>query len=131
MLSKDIKKLLLESPSTSQIVKYINDKKRVNIYYDGDDNTSKGKRYVELYALGISKSGNLVVRAYQLFGDTDTENAKWKLFRLDSITRIEPTNFKITKPISDYDPSIPKFNPTGDRSMNRVHNIVNFNNKNL
>lgn len=125
MKKKDIK-LLLESVSNSQILKLIKDKKRVNLYYDGDDNNSKGKRYVELYALGISKSGNLVVRAYQLFGDTDTENAKWKLFRLDFITKIDQTGFEIRKPISDYDPTIPKFNPNGDKTMNRVHSIVKF-----
>lgn len=118
--------MLVESVTNSQIQKLIKDKKRVNIYYDGDENNSKGKRYVELYALGISKAGNLVVRAYQLFGDTDTENASWKLFRLDSIIKVEPTKFNITKPISDYDSTIPKFNPSGDKTMIRVHSIVKF-----
>lgn len=118
--------LIKESVSKSEIEKIIDSKVRVNIYYDGDYNTSKGKRYVEIYGLGLSKGGNIIIRAYQLFGDTDTENARWKTFRLDKITSLEPTKFKIFKPISDYDASIPKFNPNGDETMSTVYKLAKF-----
>lgn len=111
------KDIILENTARSSIMDAIDKHYRVTIYYAGDEETAPGKRTIEVYAYGMSKAGNQVIRAYQLFGDTKTVIPQWKLFRVDRITRWEPTNFKFYKPISDRDPSIPKFNQNGDNSM--------------
>ncbi len=43
----------------------------------------------------------------------------WKLFRLDRITRWDPTERGFNTPRNG-------FNPSGDGKMSVVHNIVNF-----
>ena len=117
--------LILED-SRSQIIDAIDKKIRVNIYYLGDDNTAAGKRTIEVYAFGLTKAGNPVIRAYQIFGDTKTIKPAWKFFRLDRISRWEPTKFRFYTPISDRDPVAPKFNPNGDATMATVYKIANF-----
>lgn len=109
--------LILEGASNQQVIDAIDGKYRVNIHYAGDDNTAAGKRHIEVYALGSTKGGNPVIRAFQLFGDTKTIIPEWKLFRLDRITRWEPTNMRFYQPVSDRDNSIPPYNHAGDRSM--------------
>lgn len=118
--------IILEGVSTSDINDAIDNKYRVNINYAGDDNTASGKRQIEVYAFGISKAGNDVIRAFQLFGDTKTVKPQWKLFRIDRITNWEKTKKKIYKPVSDYDSSIPPFNPNGDNMMQSVRKIMKF-----
>ena len=120
------KSLILEGVSPSKVTEAIEDKKRINIYYDGDDNEASGKRTIDVYAYGLSKAGNPIIRAYQVFGDTESEVPKWKTFRLDRITRWEPTGYKFHKPVSDIDASIPNFNHFGDESMSTVYKIAKF-----
>jgi hypothetical protein len=129
-LIKLYKSLILEGVNRADIEDAIEGQYRVRIWYEGDDNTAPGMRAVIMYAYGLSKAGNPVVRAYQVFGDTKTKKPAWKLFRLDRITRMEKTNLKYYKPISDYDSRIPKFNPYGDKTMSRVFKIANFNKSN-
>ena len=107
------------SISVSNINAAINNKNEVIIYYDGDENTSKGKRNVEVYANGISLAGNPVIRAYQLRGDSDTIVPEWKLFRVDKISQWSVLNRRFSTPK-------PKFNPSGDKSMKSVLNIAKF-----
>lgn len=119
--------LILENSSRSSVMDAIDRKYRVNIYYLGDDNTAAGKRTIEVYAFGLTKANNPVIRAYQIFGDTKTFVPAWKFFRLDRISRWEPTTFRFYTPISERDPSAPKFNPSGDKTMSTVYKIANFN----
>ena len=107
------------SISVTNINNAINNKNEVIIYYDGDENTSKGKRNVEVYAYGISMAGNPVIRAYQLSGDSDTIVPEWKLFRVDMISQWSVLKRIFTTPK-------PKFNPNGDKSMKSVLNIAKF-----
>jgi hypothetical protein len=126
------KNLILEGVGPGEVNDAINNKHMVNIWYDdgsGDPN-GVGSRYIAVYVYGVMGSGNEVIRAYQVFGPTRTEKPQWKLFRLDRIMRWEKTNKKFNSPVSDWDPSIPKFNPFGDKSMGSVYNIVKFENKN-
>ena len=114
--------LLNESVSRNEVMKAIDERFRIRIYYQGDTENKPGTRLIDVYAYGLTKSGNPCIRAFQPFGMTTTEIPAWKIFRLDRITRWERTNFKLTKvPISDLDSSIPKYNEFGDRSMSVVY----------
>lgn len=125
-------KLILEDVNRSEVIKAIDSRYRVNINYMGDEETEPGKRTIEVYAFGLSKSGNLVIRAYQGFGKTMTVIPGWKMFRLDRINSWEPINIKkgiFNSPISDRT-DVPPFNPNGDKSMSTVYKVVQFNKNN-
>jgi predicted DNA-binding transcriptional regulator YafY len=111
--------LILENISRNSIVDAINNRYVVNINYAGDDNTAQGPRYIEVYAFGLSKSNNPVIRAFQLAGDSKTLSPQWKMFRVDRIKRWEPTQREFNKPRNG-------FNPNGDNAMSVVHNITKF-----
>jgi predicted DNA-binding transcriptional regulator YafY len=120
------KEIIFESISREAVLDAINKHVRVRIYYAGDDNTATGWRLIEPYVFGLTKKGNPVLRAYQLFGDTKTEIPGWKLFRLDRILKWEPLKVKFNTPINERDPSAPPFNPNGDKSMIGVPYIIKF-----
>ena len=123
-------KLILENVNRSEVIKAIDSRYRVNIDYMGDDETEPGKRTIEIYAFGMSRSGNLIIRAYQGFGKTTTVNPGWKIFRLDRINNWQPINVKkgiFNSPISDR-ANVPPFNPNGDKTMSTVYKVAQFNN---
>jgi predicted DNA-binding transcriptional regulator YafY len=105
-------KLINESVSDDAIRDAINNKYRVNITYDSGDGKTPGKRNIEVYALG-DINGYPAIRAFQLFGDTKTETAVWKTFRVDKILTWQPTNFRFYNPVSDRDSSIPRYKEDG------------------
>ena len=72
----------------------INNKYRILINYDDEDNHATGIRLVEPYVLGYTKAGNLAFRGYQYNGDTVRGVPKWKLFRLDRVINWQPTKQK-------------------------------------
>lgn len=121
------KEIILERINRPDILSTLGNKQVVTIYYRGDHTINAGYRDIEVYALGLSKAGNPVIRAWQLRGKTDTEIPAWKLFRIDKISSWKPKKGEFfRKPISDRKPGIPKFNPVGDKSMIKVDKIVNF-----
>jgi len=71
--------LLLEAIGKPEIKSSIGNKQVVTIYYKGDKTINAGYRDIEVYALGISKAGNPVIRAWQRRGVTDTEMPGWKI----------------------------------------------------
>jgi hypothetical protein len=99
------------------------------IYYAGDNTVNRGYRTIEPYTLGIhGSSGNLVLRAWQQAGASDTKSKAtrpadqipgWRLFRLDGITTFMKTfkKFDPTKPR-------PKYNPN-DSDMSQILATVN------
>ncbi len=111
--------LILENNARQDVINAINNRNLVNIYYDDEDSNHSGQRTIEVYNFGMSRSGNLVIRAYQVAGDTSTFQPSWKLFRLDRITRWEPSNLKFNTPR-------PNYNRMGDNSMMTVYNTVKF-----
>lgn len=127
----DTDELILEGVGSNEVNDAINNRYMVNLWYDdgSGDSSGIGSRYVAVYVYGVMGSGNEVIRGYQVFGPTRTEKPQWKLFRLDRIVRWEKTNKKFNSPVSDWDPSIAKFNTTGDRSMASIKNIVKFDQK--
>jgi predicted DNA-binding transcriptional regulator YafY len=124
------KSLILENIDRQKVIDAIDKRYRVNIDYIGDEETTPGKRTIEIYVFGVSKAGNLIIRAYQGFGKTTTVIPSWKTFRLDRISQWTPINTVrgiFNTPISDRGEGIPAFNPNGDKSMSTVYKIANFN----
>lgn len=123
------KSLILEVASVESIVDAIKKKRKIVIYYDGDEPGGRGLRVIEPVCFGYSKADNPVLRAWDEEGSSHTAYKGeqplpgWRLFRVDKILSFKPTAEKFESPR-------PGYNPRGDRSMKRV--IVNavFNNEN-
>lgn len=118
--------LILETVNGSQIGEAIDGHYRVKFYYDGDETINAGWRTVEVYGYGLSKAGNPVIEAYQIWGVTDTTRLRWKLFRVDRISGWQKSGWVFDAPISDRDPSVPKYNPNGHNAMSTVYKKAKF-----
>ena len=107
----------------------IDGKFNVNILYQDEGETIPSKRYIQVYNLSKTKSGNDAIRAYQIFGGSKTtpNEGAWKIFRLDRIKAWLPTSVKWKKPVSSLNTTIPKYNELGDRTMSSVAYKVNPN----
>lgn len=94
-------------------------KKIAVLSYNGDEPGGKGNREIEPVALGYSKAGNDVVRAWDFWGASHTATIGtqplpgWRLFRLDKIINFTPTNETFNVERKDY-------NKDGDKSMTTV-----------
>ena len=110
----------------------IDEKKPVSFYYKGLDMVEKpfnpdgGRkksnwRYAYITTLGRSKKGNLIIRAYQVGGLSNSEtNLDWKTFlidELDSITVIPEPIGKKFKQGGIYFKDVPNVKYNGDKSM--------------
>lgn len=92
----------------------IKDKRALIFTYLGDLQNPRGRRFVYPMAFGESRRGNLVVRAWQVRGESKSKNEpKWRLFRLDKILspHISKKGFKVPKK---------GYNFKGDRSMRKM-----------
>lgn len=125
-------RLLTESVDQKSIVDAIEGKDIMYIYYQGDNTTNRGYRTIEPYALGTHKtSGNLLLRAWQQAGASDTKNSRpdkwnsggkekggWRLFSVDGISSFMPVSGKNGKFRDDVTPR-PRFNPN-DSALNVI-----------
>ena len=120
-LIKTLSKLITEVASIDDVQKSIKQKNVITINYQGDE-YGKGYRDIEPVCLGISKKGNMVLRAWERQGASHSNKVEgnpipgWRMFRLDKILSFKPTTEK-------FDTPRPGYNFTGDKSMNRV--IIN------
>lgn len=126
-LYNTLKGVILEVASLGSVTDAIKNRKRIIIYYDGDEPGGRGLREIEPVCLGYSKAGNAVVRAWDSEGASHRGYLRtrpfpgWRLFRLDKILSLKPTGETFNEPR-------PNFNPNGDKSMNRILYITNFEN---
>lgn len=122
--------LLRESVSASDVEDAINNHKRVIINYHtkGEDNNT-GARVIEVYAYGLTKAGNPVIRCFQPYGDTTSRVPSWKFFRLDRISAWQPTEQVFSRPADFYYKNLGDFNPNGDETMSVVYKIAQFGNE--
>lgn len=117
-----VKTLILEVASIENVIDAIRDKKKIIIYYDGDEPGGRGLREIEPVCFGYSKAGNPVLRAWDIEGSSHRDYLgtkplpSWRLFRLDKILSLRPSG-------EYFDTSRPNYNPNGDKSMSRV--IIN------
>ena len=124
-----LKEVLNESVSSDSVNDAINNKYRILINYDDEDNHATGTRLVEPYVLGYTKTGNLAFRGYQYEGDTVRGVPKWKLFRLDRVINWQPTKQKFNVEPRDNGWSAEPYNYNGDGSLTSILNQVSFDNK--
>lgn len=119
--------IILESANKDEIVKSIQNKNIVLMYYEGDDVENPGYREVEPYVYGINKNNNELLRAYQTGGISDQKRSVfgvkgWKLFRVDKISNYKRTDNIFNEPRKD-------FNPRGDGKMRKIYEIASFDKK--
>lgn len=114
-----VKNLLKEDVSSDEVLDAIRGKYHVRIKYDDgmEDNggNPKGSRVIQPMALGTTKKGYPVVRAFQVSGNSRRGAPKWKFFRLDRVTSWRPMRNK--RFFNTPDDSYGEYNKTGDRTM--------------
>lgn len=126
-LYNTFRSLIVEVASVNRVVDAIRNRKKIVIYYDGDEPGGKGLRTIEPVCFGYSKRENPVLRAWDYEGASHTAYLGekplpgWRLFRLDKITYLQPT-------AETFDEVRPNYNPNGDKSMVRVVVNANFDN---
>lgn len=119
--------LLSESASPDEVIDALDNHNRVIInYHTNGEDIASGARVIEVHAYGLTRAGNPVIRAFQPFGDTTTKVPSWKFFRLDRITKWQPTGQKFSTPASDRYPGLGDFNPDDDKTMSIVYKIATF-----
>jgi predicted DNA-binding transcriptional regulator YafY len=121
-LYNTLKDLIVEVASIDAIVDSIKKKRKVIVYYDGDEPGGKGLRIIEPVCYGYSKAGNPVLRAWDIEGASHRAYLgkkplpSWRMFRVDRIINYKPT-------MENFNEVRPGYNPNGDKSMTRV--IIN------
>ena len=134
MIFNDIinKLILNESVSIADVNDVIDHHKRVIInYHTKGEDKNTGARIVEVYAYGLTKAGNPVIRCFQPYGDTTSRVPSWKFFRLDRISAWKETNQTFNRPADFFYKGLGDFNPNGDDTMSIVYKIAKFGNNNI
>ncbi len=124
-MMKNNKILLTEVVNRNDLIDTIKDRKVIYIYYagvegksaDGAGVTLKGYRTIEPFLIGKSKAGNLVLRAWQQNGASDSHRGitrkprpdhdilpGWRLFYVDGITSMLITGKHFKKIRPNYNP---------------------------
>lgn len=114
--------------SLSIVSDAINNKNIVKIYYNGDKNNAKGERIIEPYVLGRNYKGNVIIRAFQENGDTDTYVPEWKIFRLDRIASWLNTNNHFNQEPNKRGYNVASYNQNNDKAFSIIRNQVTFSN---
>ena len=121
-----IKPFLNEDIDSDSVLQAIRNKNKVRIRYDDGQEDSagnpKGSRVIQPMAIGTTKKGYPVVRAWQEGGGTRRGVPKWKFFRLDRITSWRPMNNK------KFFQAPNGYNPNGDKTMGTFIDNVKFDN---
>ena len=124
-LQETLRSVLLEVASMDDVQRAIKQKQVVTVFYDGDEPGGRGIRTIEPVCLGFSKAGNRVLRAWDMEGASHTARTGeqplpgWRLFRLDKVLSIKPTE-------ENFDEIKPNFNRYGDKSMKNIIIISKF-----
>jgi hypothetical protein len=121
---------ILKTTKTKPIVDAIKNRKKVDFYYSGPrkgrDSVKPGKREsAELVAIGLSKKGNLIVRAYV---DTPSvskkgfEKTNWRTFMVSRMSDVKISNEK-------FDQKRPEYEEGADKSMSVTYVTSDWTNK--
>lgn len=81
----------------STLIAAIKGRRVVSIWYD------PGVRVVEPHVLGYGSDGQVLLRAFQVAGASESgQSVSWKLFRLDRIKDAKLSGGSFRKPRPDY-----------------------------
>lgn len=116
-------RLLTEGVDMDSVRAAIDGMYMVNVKYRPEEDNIVSNRYVAVYNLGKTKSGNDAIRVYQVSGG-NRKQADWKTFRLDRVEGWQPTKMRWYNPVSDYDSSIPTYQINRDKTMSSVSKFV-------
>ena len=128
-LENIIKSILNEEVTSDKVLDSIRNKYYVRIKYDdGQDGIGagnpRGSRVIQPMAIGTTKSGRPVVRAFQVSGNSRRGAPKWKFFRLDRITSWNPMpNKHFNTPPND---AYGEYNKVGDKTMGEFFDNAKF-----
>ena len=87
-----------------QLANAVRTQTMLRIWYD------PGERIVEPHALGWSSKGDMLLRAFQVSGVSNSgEHENWKLFRVDRLTAVDTDSSTFDGPRPGY--------RRGDRAM--------------
>lgn len=130
ILEKVLNKIILEeSVSIADVNDALDNHKRVIInYHTKGEDKATGARVIEVYAYGLTKAGNPVIRSFEPYGDSTTRVPAWKFFRLDRISSWKETNQTFDRPASFFYKGLGEFNPNDDETMSVVYKIAKFGN---
>ena len=123
--------ILSEGVSINDIDAIINgDDKGKHYHVSFDYRSPRGdvtNRWVQIYDYATTTAGNDAISAFEVSKDGAVTN-QWKIFRLDRIENFKPSRVPFYKAISDRDPSVPKYNKTGNNSptLSTVNNKAKF-----
>lgn len=82
-----------------EIIQAICNKRRLTLHYP------PGQRLVEPHVLGVSREGNILLRAYQVEGASASgEHKSWKLFRIDRAGTVMDSGQEFDGPRPEYNP---------------------------
>lgn len=122
--------LLNEEVAFNAVLDAIQNKYQVRIRYDdgqGDGaGNPKGSRVIKPFAIGTTKKGYPVVRAFQEGGGSRRGAPKWKFFRLDRIVSWIPMKNK--KFFEAPPSSFGEYNLTGDKTMGTFYDNAKLDN---
>ena len=121
---------ILKTTKTKPIVDAIKNRKKVDFYYSGPrkgrDSVKSGKREsAELVAMGLSKKGNLIVRAYV---DTPSvskkgfEKTNWRTFMVSRMSNVKISDEK-------FDQKRPEYEEGADKLMSVTYVTSDWTNK--
>lgn len=110
-LNKIFNDVLTEAISREDIITAIENKMVVRINYGG--NASNNDRIIEIHTFGLDHNGMLIIDAFQVSGDTETENNKFKTFKVDLINSILDTG-------KFFNSSRPKWKENRNKKFSKV-----------
>lgn len=119
-----LKGLIVEQFNQNDLIAAIENGQMIKFFYNSPS-TKKGWRIVEPLAIGDSKAGNTLLRAYDI-GKSGNNRQNWRLYDLQYIEKLTIHSFqeKQTKqniPIKSNFAIRQGTNFQGDRSLTNVH----------
>lgn len=115
-------------PLESVILKAIENKQIIAIYYKGDKESSAGWRKGVIPLVYAEYKGNKYIRAWQTDGKTLSSTPDWKLFRVDRIRNWNVVSQKTitTPPDSRWNPSGDDWNKHIGKGFDKIIKIAKF-----
>lgn len=121
--------LMVESIGQSLAYMAIKNHEVIRINYKSDDDSiASGERIIEPYVLGRTSKNNVVIRAFQPYGDTESSVPNWKLFKLNNIISWKPTNETFDSEPNKRGFNVQPYNQFGDNQLKMIRIQATFDN---